>query len=56
MNLLEYENSVWGDLWNEKTIKELAEYKPPKDTGTPLDGEPDQYYCIRMWRIPKWFE
>lgn len=20
------------------------------------EGEPDQYYCIRMWRIPSWFE
>ena len=56
MNLLEYENSIFGDVWNGKTIKELQEYEPPKGTGTPIGTEPDPYYCWQGSRIPQWFE
>ena len=56
MNLLEYENSIFGDLWNEETIKGLQESEPPEHTGTPLDAEPDAYYCWQGTRIPQWFE
>lgn len=57
MNLFEYENSIFGDLWNEETIKELQQYKPPEGTtGTPLNEEPDPYYCWQGTRIPCWFE
>lgn len=57
MNLFEYENSIFGDLWNEETIKELQQYKPPEGTtGTPLNEEPAPYYCWQGTRIPCWFE
>ena len=46
MNLFEYENSIFGDVWNEKTIKELHEYEPPKGTGTPIGSEPNQYISL----------
>ena len=53
MNLLDYENSIFGDVWNNETIKELEEYEPPKGTGT---IEQDTYYCWQGKRIPSWFE
>jgi hypothetical protein len=56
MNFFEYENSIFGDVWNEKTIKELQEHEPPEGTGTPIDSEPDPYYCWQGTRIPQWFE
>lgn len=55
MNLFEYENSVFGDVWNKETIKELQEYEP-KGTGTPIDAEPSPYYFWQGTRIPCWFE
>jgi len=42
MNLLEFENQLFKDLWNEETIKELKEHEPPEGTGT---IEPRQYEC-----------
>lgn len=56
MNLFDFENSIFGDVWNAKTIKELQEYEPPKGTGTPIGTEPDPYYCWQGSRIPQWFE
>lgn len=55
MNLLEFENSIFGNVWNDKTIKELQEYES-KGTGTPRDAEPSPYYCWQGTRIPCWFE
>jgi hypothetical protein len=56
MNLFEYENSVWGEVWNDKTIKEIQKYEPPEGTGTSINEEPDAYYCWYGTRIPCFFE
>lgn len=56
MDLFEYENQQFPGTWTDETIKELREYEPPKCTGTPLNEEPDCFYCWRGTRIPKWFE
>ena len=53
MNLFEFENSIFDDVWNDKTIKELQVYEPPEGTGT---IKQDTYYCWRGTRIPQWFE
>lgn len=52
MNLIDYENQMYGDLWNEKTLKELKEYEPPENTGT---IEQQQYECYFGRYIPDSF-
>lgn len=68
MNLLEYENSIFGDVWNEQTIKELKESAPPerreyteKEMFPDIDRSDEgweirdrQYECWHGTRFPQW--
>ena len=65
MNLLEYENSVFGDVWNEQTIKELRESAPPERTNRTMfpdvdrsdEGFETQNREFELWqgtRFPLW--
>lgn len=67
MNLLEFENQQFGDLWNEQTIKELKEYQPPKKENDVMfpdvdrsderfEMHQDEFHCMRGWKFPQWFE
>ena len=50
MNLFEYENKVFGEVWNEKTIKELQEQEPVGGTG----WEQKEYELWYGRRFPQW--
>lgn len=58
MNLLEYENSIFGDLWNEETIKELKDFEPPKKSYPadiiPVDEQAEEKY--REFQESNFFE
>ena len=57
MDLFEFENERFGkDLWTKEAIEECRESKPNKDSGTPINNKPDEYYCWYGTRIPCWFE
>ena len=67
MNLLEFENQQFGDVWNEETINELRSHIQPHKryqilfpkvdrTNEGWEMKQDEYYMWRGWRIPKWFE
>ena len=43
MNLLEFENQTFTDLWNERTIKELNTYKPHKRSFKPIFRREDEH-------------
>lgn len=43
MNLLEFENQTFTDLWNERTIKELNTNKPHKRSFKPIFRREDEH-------------
>lgn len=67
MNIFEYENIQFPDLWNKKTISECENYKIPErrenvcfpDVDRSLEqweNKPDEYHLWQGTRIPQWFE
>lgn len=60
MNLLEYENSIFGDLWNEETIKELKESEPKRSYKlSPLfrhDSDDEEYQEYLRANFEEYFD
>lgn len=57
MNLFEFENEQFPDLWNKETIKELKEYRPPKNKrSTEVCSDDLQEDLYRQYQEANWCE
>ena len=58
MNLFEFENQQFGDLWNDETIKELKEYPKPERicNSEIVDEDEDENNSYLEFQEANWYE